>query len=206
MKVAEGGWVSLFVGGMLMVVMATWRRGARMLFEKTRKLEVPLKALVRSLEKKPPLRVPGTAVFLTSDPESAPTALMHSLKHYKVLHEENVILTVRSADTPKVAAEERVKMEPIGHSFSLLTVRYGFMEQPNVPKALAIARTHGWHYEVMKTSFFLSRRTLKPAEHSAMPHWQDRLFIALARSSDDASTYFRIPTNRVVEIGTQVTV
>jgi KUP system potassium uptake protein len=131
---------------------------------------------------------------------------MHSLKHYKVLHEQNVIITIRSADTPKVAAEERVKMEPIGQSFSLLTIRYGFMEQPNVPKALAVARKHGWHYEVMKTSFFLSRRTLKPAEHSAMPRWQDRLFIVLARSSDDASTYFRIPTDRVVEIGTQVTV
>jgi KUP system potassium uptake protein len=206
LKVAEGGWVSLFVGGLLMVVMATWRRGARILFEKTRKLEVPLPALVRSLEKKPPHRVPGTAVFLTSDPESAPTALMHSLKHYKVLHEENVIITVRSADTPKVAPEERVKMEPIGDSFSLLTIRYGFMEQPNVPKALAVARKLGWHYEVMKTSFFLSRRTLKPAEHSVMPRWQDRLFIVLARSADDASTYFRIPTERVVEIGTQVTV
>ncbi|HEV2000585.1 MAG TPA: potassium transporter Kup [Xanthobacteraceae bacterium] len=206
MKVAEGGWVSLFVGALLMVVMATWRRGARILFEKTRKLEVPLKALVHSLEKKPPPRVSGTAVFLTSDPESAPTALMHSLKHYKVLHEENVIITVRSADTPKVAAEERVKMEPIGKSFSVLTIRYGFMEQPNIPKALAVARRHGWHYEVMKTSFFLSRRTLKPAEHSVMPQWQDRLFIVLARSADDASTYFRIPTERVVEIGTQVTV
>ena len=206
LKVAEGGWVSLFVGGVLMLVMASWRRGARILFEKTRRLEVPLKVLVHSLEKKPPPRVPGTAVFLTSDPESAPTALMHSLKHYKVLHEENVIITVRSADTPKVAAEERVKMEPIGQSFLLLTIRYGFMEQPNIPKALAVARKHGWHYEVMKTSFFLSRRTLKPAEHSVMPPWQDRLFIALARSADDASTYFRIPTERVVEIGTQVTV
>jgi KUP system potassium uptake protein len=206
LKVAEGGWVSLFVGAMLMAVMATWRRGARLLFEKTRKLEVPLKALVHSLEKKPPPRVPGTAVFLTSDPESAPTALMHSLKHYKVLHEKNVIITVKSADTPKVAAEDRVKMESIGESFSILTIRYGFMEQPNVPKALAVARKHGWHYEVMQTSFFLSRRTLKRAEHSAMPPWQDRLFITLARSADDASTYFRIPTERVVEIGTQVTV
>jgi KUP system potassium uptake protein len=206
LKVAEGGWVSLFVGGLLMTVMATWRRGARLLFDKTRKLEVPLASLVRTLEKKPPPRVPGTAVFLTSDPESAPTALLHSLKHYKVLHEQNVILTVKSADMPKVPAEERVKMEPIGESFTLLTIRYGFMERPNVPKALAVARKHGWHSDIMKTSFFLSRRTLKPAEQSGMPRWQDRLFIVLARNADDASTYFRIPTERVVEIGTQVTV
>jgi len=206
LKVHEGGWVPLALGGVLMVTMYTWRRGSRLLLDKTRRLETPLDGLVKSLERKPPLRVPGTAVFLTSDPASAPTALLHSLKHYKVLHETNVILTVSIADTPRVDDDERVRIEPIGETFTRVVLRFGFMERPSVPEALAIARRHGWHFDIMATSFFLSRRTLKPAVHSGMPRWQDRLFIALARTANDASDYFRIPTGRVVEVGTQVAV
>jgi len=206
LKVAEGGWVPLALGGVVMAVMYTWRRGSRLLFDKTRKTEVPLEGLVASLERKPPHHVPGTAVFLTSDPSCAPTALMHSLKHYKVLHEHNVILTVESAPVPRVDPAERVHIEPIGKTFSRVLLRFGFMESPNVPKALAIARQHGWKFDIMSTSFFLSRRTLRPAVHSGMPHWQDRLFIVLARSANDATDYFQIPTERVVEVGTQVTI
>jgi KUP system potassium uptake protein len=186
--------------------MYTWRRGSRLLFEKTRKTEVPLDGLVANLEKRPPQRVPGTAVFLTSDPSSAPTALMHSLKHYKVLHENNVVLTVEIAPEPRIDPAERVLIEPIGRTFSRVRLRFGFMESPNVPKALAIARRHGWQFDIMSTSFFLSRRALKPAPHSAMPRWQDRLFIALARNANDASSHFQIPTDRVVEVGTHVTI
>ena len=154
---------------------------------------MPLDPLVAMLERKPPHRVPGTAVFLTSDPTSAPTALMHSLKHYKVLHEKNVILTIETADTPRVDPAERVQIEPIGETFSRVRLRFGFMETPNVPKALAIARKLGWQFDIMSTSFFLSRRSLKPAAHSGMPRWQDRLFIGLARSANDATDYFQIP-------------
>jgi KUP system potassium uptake protein len=150
--------------------------------------------------------VSGTAVFLTSDPTSVPTALMHSLKHYKVLHEKNVILTVETADTPTVKSEDRVQIEQIGESFSLVMLTFGYMETPNVPKALAIARKLGWRFDIMSTSFFLSRRALRPAAKSGMPQWQDRLFIGLARSANDATDYFQIPTGRVVEIGTQVTI
>jgi KUP system potassium uptake protein len=206
LKIFEGGWVPLAFGGVVMAVMYTWRRGSRLLFEKTRRLETPLDGLVAMLEKKPPQRVPGTAVFLTSDPRSAPTALMHSLKHYKVLHEKNVILTIETAPTPRVDSAERVRIEPVGETFSRVLIRFGYMETPNVPKALAIARKLGWHFDIMSTSFFLSRRLLKPAAHSGMPRWQDRLFIALARSANDATDYFQIPTNRVVEVGTQVTI
>jgi KUP system potassium uptake protein len=145
-------------------------------------------------------------VFLTSDPASAPTALMHSLKHYKVLHEKNVVLCVETAPTPRVTADERVRIEPLGEDFSRVVLRFGFMEQPNVPKALAIARKHGWQFDIMATSFFLSRRSLRPAAQSGMPLWQDHLFIALARSANDATDYFQIPTGRVVEVGTQVTI
>ena len=206
LKVVEGGWVPLAFGGVLMVLMYTWRRGTRLLFEKTRRQETPLKDLVAMLERKPPQRVPGTAVFFTSDPESAPTALLHSLKHYKVLHEQNVILTVETADMPHVQPAERVRIEQISATFSRVHLRFGYMETPNVPKALAIARKVGWHFDIMATSFFLSRRALKPAVHSGMPRWQDRLFIRLAGAANDATDYFQIPTGRVVEVGTQVTI
>jgi KUP system potassium uptake protein len=206
LKVFEGGWVPLALGAVVMLLMYTWRRGSRLLFEKSRKLEFPLADLVAMLEKRPPQRVSGTAVFLTSDPASAPTALMHSLKHYKVLHEKNVILTIEIAPTPRIDLAERVRLEQISATFSKITLRFGFMESPNVPKALAIARKLGWQFDIMSTSFFLSRRALKPAAHSGMPRWQDHLFIALSRTANDATDYFQIPSGRVVEVGTQVTI
>ncbi len=206
LKVLEGGWVPLALGAAVMLLMYTWRRGSRLLFEKSRKLEFPMADLVAMLEKRPPQRVSGTAVFLTSDPISAPTALMHSLKHYKVLHEKNVILTIETAPTPRIDPAERVRLEEISKTFSKVTLRFGFMESPNVPKALAIARKLGWQFDIMSTSFFLSRRALKPAAHSGMPRWQDHLFIALSRTANDATDYFQIPSGRVVEVGTQVTI
>jgi KUP system potassium uptake protein len=190
----------------IMAVMYTWRRGSRLLVQKTRRQEVPLSGLVSSLERKRPHTVPGTAVFLTADPEFAPTALLHSLKHYKVLHEKNVILTIETADTPRIDSSERVRIEPVGETFSRVTLRFGFMEQPNVPKALAVARKLGWQFDIMSTSFFLSRRSLRPAAKSDMPKWQDRLYIVLTRVANDATSYFQIPTGRAVEVGTQVTI
>jgi KUP system potassium uptake protein len=206
LKVFEGGWVPLALGTWVMLLMYTWRRGSRLLFEKSRKLEFPLADLVSMLEKRPPQRVSGTAVFLTSDPNSAPTALMHSLKHYKVLHEKNVILTIETASTPRVDPSERVRLEQMSPTFTKVALKFGFMETPNVPKALAIARKLGWQFDIMSTSFFLSRRALKPAAHSGMPRWQDHLFIALSRTANDATDYFQIPSGRVVEVGTQITV
>ncbi|HXX03703.1 MAG TPA: potassium transporter Kup [Xanthobacteraceae bacterium] len=206
LKVIEGGWVPLALGGVLMLVMYTWRRGTKILFDKTRRLETPLDDLVRALERKPPQRVPGTAVFLTSDPKSAPTALLHSLKHYKVLHERNVILSVETTHTPRVEPAKRVRIEAVGSTFMRVMVRFGYMETPNIPKALAIARKLGLQFDIMATSFFLSRRALRRAPRSGMPRWQDRLFITLARSANDATDYFQIPTDRVVEVGTQVNI
>ena len=206
LKVVDGGWVPLALGGVLMLVMYTWRRGSKILFDKTRRLETPLDDLVRALERKPPQRVPGTAVFLTSDPTSAPTALLHSLKHYKVLHERNVILSVETTHTPRVEPAKRVRIEPVGSTFMRVLVRFGYMETPNIPKALAIARKLGLQFDIMATSFFLSRRALRRAPRSGMPRWQDRLFITLARAANDATDYFQIPTDRVVEVGTQVNI
>jgi KUP system potassium uptake protein len=206
LKLWEGAWVPLLFGAAMVLLILTWRRGTTILAQKTRRSEVPLDALVRNLAKKPPHVVPGTAVFLTSDPEFAPTALLHNLKHNKVLHEHNVVLTIITADTPRISEEERVTMVMVSPLFSRVALKFGYMEQPNVPKALAIARKHGWTFDIMSTSFFLSRRALKPAAHSGMPRWQDRLFIGLARSASDATDFFQIPTGRVVEVGTQVTV
>ena len=131
---------------------------------------------------------------------------MHSLKHYKVLHEKNVILTIETAPTPRIDPAERVRMEQLSETFSRVTLKFGFMEQPNVPKTLAIARKLGWQFDIMSTSFFVSRRSLRPAAQSAMPRWQDQMFIGLARTANDATSYFQIPTGRVVEVGTQVAI
>src|SRR5262245_32791181 len=206
LKLLEGAWVPLLFGIAMVLLILTWRRGTRILGNKTRKTEVPLNALLQSLERRPPHMVPGTAVFLTSDPEFAPTALLHNLKHNKVLHEHNVILTIITEDTPRVNDDERVTITSASQHFSKVALKFGYMETPNVPKALAIARRQGWQFDIMSTSFFLSRRALKPASHSALPRWQDRLFVGLARSASDATDFFQIPTGRVVEVGTQVTV
>ena len=206
LKLLEGAWVPLLFGVAVAVMIWTWRRGAAILTAKTRRIEVPLADLIKSLEKRPPHIVKGTAVFLTSDPSFVPTALMHNLKHNKVLHEHNVILTIETAQTPRVDLSERVKMEAISEKFSTVRLRFGFMESPNVPKALVIARKLGWQFDIMATSFFVSRRSLKPSAQSGMPLWQDHLFIAMSRSANDATDYFQIPTGRVVEVGTQVTI
>ena len=206
LKLLQGAWVPVLFGMSMATLIWTWRRGAAILTNKTRRTEVPLLDLIKSLEKRPPHIVKGTAVFLTSDPSYVPTALLHNLKHNKVLHEHNVILTIRTAETPRVDVTDRVWMENISDKFTAVRLNFGFMESPNVPKALAIARKLGWQFDIMSTSFFVSRRSLKPAAQSGMPRWQDHLFIAMSRSANDATDYFQIPTGRVVEVGTQVTI
>ncbi|GGH16999.1 putative potassium transport system protein kup 1 [Alsobacter metallidurans] len=206
LKLLDGAWAPLVFASCLILLMATWRKGTRILADKTRRSEVPLEMLVRNLEKKPPHRVQGTAVFLTSDPDYAPTALLHNLKHNKILHDKNVILTVSTADTPRVREEDRITISPVSEHFSRVKMTFGYMESPNVPRGLAIARKLGWTFDIMSTSFFVSRRSIKPAAQSGMPLWQDKLFIALARNASDATDFFQIPTGRVVEVGTQVTV
>ncbi|MCP3368379.1 potassium transporter Kup [Bradyrhizobium cajani] len=206
LKLLEGAWVPLLFGAAMAGTIWTWRKGSAILIQKTRRIEVPLDDLIRSLEKRPPHIVKGTAVFLTSDPAFVPTALLHNLKHNKVLHEHNVILTIETAQTPRVDLSERFRMDKVSDKFSKVRLRFGYMEQPNVPKALAIARKQGWQFDIMSTSFFVSRRSLKASAQSGMPLWQDHLFIALSRSANDATDYFQIPTGRVVEVGTQVTI
>ncbi|MEQ1770575.1 MAG: potassium transporter Kup [Devosia sp.] len=203
-KIAQGGWVPVVVAAIVAMLMTVWIQGRKRLTDKTRRDEVPLEFLVENLAKKKPIIVPGTAVFLTADITGAPTALLHSLKHYKVLHEHNVILTVLTAETPRVPDDEKVTIDAYNDLFYRVVVKFGYIETPNIPKALTLARKLGWKFDIMSTSFFLSRRSLKPSPKGGLPFWVDRLFIALARNATDATEYFHIPTGRVVEIGTQV--
>jgi KUP system potassium uptake protein len=206
-KLFQGGWVPAAVAMFVALIMWSWMAGRRRLAEKTRRDEVPLQFLVNNLTKKKPTTVPGTAIFLTSDIEGAPTALLHSLKHYKVLHEQNVILTVKTSASPRVPDDEKVTIDAYNELFFRVIVTFGYMETPNIPKALALARKLGWKFDIMSTSFFLSRRSLKLGQKSGpLRFWQDRLFIRLARNASDATEYFHIPTGRVVEIGTQVVI
>jgi KUP system potassium uptake protein len=206
LKLFHGGFVPVLLAVVLVTLMWTWIRGSAILFEKTRKADVPLGELLDMLAKSPPHRVKGTAVFLTGDPVVAPAAMLHNLKHNKVLHEKNVVLTVKSLDVPRCNDEDRVRLEPMRDGFWKATLSYGYMESPNIPKGLAILRKQGFKFDIMSTSFFLSRRSIKPSATSGMPVWQDHLFITMARSAADATNYFQIPTGRVVEVGTQVTV
>jgi KUP system potassium uptake protein len=206
LKIAEGGWMPLAIAAAIVLIMWTWRLGTRQVAEKTRKMEVQLKGLVDSLEKRPPHKIGGTAVFFTSDASSAPTALLHSLKHYKVLHEKNVILTLKTTDEPKVPDANKLKITHHSPSFTSIVASLGFMEMPDVPALLKLAEKEGLVFNDMTTSFFLSRRNVLASPSGGMPLWQDKLFIMLARGADDASHYFRLPTDRVVEVGSQITI
>lgn len=206
LKLFEGGWVPLTIAGSLCLIMFTWVRGTRLLAKATKRNEADLDWLVRKLETKPPHRVPGTAVFLTGDPYAAPTSMMHNLKHNRVMHERNILLSIKTEDTPRIARHERITIERISDHFIRIIARYGFMETPSVPKILEHCRRKDCSIDMGGTSFFLSRRSLRVSSKSEMPRWQERLYIALAGTAEDATTYFQIPTDRVVEVGTQVAV
>jgi KUP system potassium uptake protein len=206
LKLFEGGYVPVLIGATMVAIMWTWNRGTRMLEQKTHRDSIPTRDLIRMLEKSKPTRVQGTATFLTSDPEVAPAALMHNLKHNKILHERVMIVCVRTEDMPRVPESARFETEKLSDDFTRITLHYGFMESPRVPAALASLRKAGLKFDIMTTSFFLGRRTLKRSVNSGMPNWQDQLFIALSRQSTDATDFFAIPSDRVVELGAQVTI
>ncbi|MEX2691559.1 potassium transporter Kup [Rhizobium mongolense] len=207
LKIHDGGYIPILIATAFIVVMWTWRRGTALLMEKTRHTDIPLPSFVSSIERKSdhsPAHVPGTAIFLTSDPESAPAALLHNLKHNHVLHDRNVILTIRTVNKPRVANSERYKVEQVSERFSRVELLFGFMETQNVSQALAALRKTGLKFDIMTTSFYLGRRKLVPDAKSGMPYWQDRLYIALANAAANPSDYFRLPANRVVELGSHV--
>jgi KUP system potassium uptake protein len=206
LNLLEGAWLPIAIAGLLTLMMLTWVKGTAVLAAAARKGEADLDWLVRKLEAKPPHRVSGTAVFLTSTPDSAPSALLHNLKHNHMLHERNIIMSIKTADVPYVANKDRIEIESVSNTFTKVSAAYGFMETPSVPKALDLCRRRDLNIDAGATSFFLSRRALKTAARSPMPRWQEKLFIWLAGSAEDASEYFQIPANRVVEVGTQIAV
>lgn len=204
LKIEQGGWVPLAIAAVLVMIMSTWVRGTKIVADKTRNDTLPLSTLLSTLSKVQ--RVPGTAVFLTSDPDSAPHALLHNLKHNKVLHQKNIILTVRTLTQPRVDREERTEVTPLSNDFWQVVLTYGYMETPNVPQALAQCRKMGVEFDIMSTSFFLGRRTFKMSPTPRMAMWRERLYFWLARSATNATEFFGIPSGRVVELGAQILV
>ncbi len=205
-KLHDGGYVPLIIAGVVGMLVTTWVRGTRIVNAKAHAASVGMEQLVGMLKKSHPARAPGTAVFLTSDPESAPAALMHNLKHNHVLHERNVIVTVTVATTPRVTDEDRFVLQQIGPSFWRLRLTFGYMETPNVPKALVLVRREGLGFEMMSTSYFLNRRSFRITGASALPAWQSALFVSMTKAASDASNFYRLPSNRVLELGQQLAV
>jgi KUP system potassium uptake protein len=205
-KLADGAWIPLVFGAGLVILMETWARGVSILSAKTVSESVPLSDVIDMLAARPPHRAPGVAIFPTSTPDLAPVALLHNLKHNQVLHERNVILTIRTAETPRVGEAERIRFEAINADFTRVTLTYGFMESPNVPKALAQCKKQGLKFDIMTTSFFLGRRKVVPDARPSMPMWQDRLFIFLQKNAANPTEFFHIPPDRVVELGARMTV
>lgn len=206
MKLFHGGWVPVLMSISMVTIMLTWRRGSRIIFEKGKMVDFPIIDLCGQLERRPPHKVAGTAIYLSADAVWAPSSLMHCLKHFRVLHEKVIILKVNTRDVPRISDHERFEFDMIAPGFYRMVIHFGFMESPEVENALLRFRHPDWQYERMTCSFFLSRKTIKADARSDMPGWQDALFIMLYKNSDDAVDYFNIPSDRVVEIGSQMTV
>jgi KUP system potassium uptake protein len=204
LKVAHGGYVPLAIGGATIFIMATWMRGRERL-EKAEASDLPVAEVARMLAARPPMRAKGTAVFLTTEPDKAPASLLHNLKHNQVLHEQVVLLTVRSVRRPRVPDEKRVEVAELAPGFRSLTLNFGYMETPNVARGLTLARAKGLKFDIMRTSFFVSRRTLIPRARAGLGRVQDLLFVFLNRNAVRAADFFQIPPSRVVELGAQVT-
>ncbi len=205
-KVLEGGFVPLAIAACAMVVMWTWVRGNTLLVRKTQRDSITTLALIRMLEKSKPVRVSGTAIFLTNHPDTAPSSLMHNLKHNKVLHERVIVMSIKTEPTPRVPTSKRFEIEALSPDFSKVVLHYGYMESPRIPSALGSLRKAGLKFDIMTTSFFLGRRTIKTSPSSGMPLWQDRLFVALSKQAANATDFFAIPSDRVVELGAQISV
>ncbi len=206
LKILQGGWMPLALGGFIMLLMYIWRKGARQINLTTQKMDAPLSTVVKSLAKSGVHRIDGTAIFFTQTPDQAPTALMHSLKHFKGLHRHNVILSVKSDDQPFVDGAARMKVRELSKDFTAIEMHFGFLETPDVPKALSQSEWPGSDAASANTSFFLSRRSLQASKKIGMPLWQDAIFIFLARNADDASRYFQLPPDRVVELGSRISI
>ena len=205
-KIPDGGYVPLMMAATMCFLIWTWVRGTKHVKRKAQESAVSLTKLIGMLEKSHPIAVPGTAVFLTQDPDTAPSALMHNIKHNRVLHNQNYIVTVTVAPTPTVSDDGRLTIDRLNDKFIRVGMVFGYMETPNVPKALALARRRGEKFDIMTTSFFLNRRSFRAARNQGLPFWQERVFISLTKSASDATAFYCLPSNRVVEMGQQLAI
>ena len=205
-KIPDGGYVPVIMAATMCFLVWTWVRGTKHVKRKSHESAVSLVKLIGMLEKSRPIEVPGTAVFLTQDPDTAPSALMHNIKHNRVLHSQNFIVTVTVAPTPTVNDDARLVLERLNDKFVRVNMVFGYMETPNVPKALALARRRGEKFDIMTTSFFLNRRSFRAARHQGLPFWQERVYISLTKSASDATVFYCLPSNRVVEMGQQLAI
>jgi KUP system potassium uptake protein len=203
-KIIDGGWFPLVLGLAVFSLLSTWKSGRALLYEKLLQDSMPLDAFIRSLDYGGPHRVEGTGIFMTTNANGVPRAMLHNLLHNKVLHERVILLTVLVEDVPRVPEIDRVEVHALKQGFYQVIVRYGFKDDPDIPAALTMCEPFGIAYEPMETSFFLGRETIVPHHIPAMPIWREVLFIWMFRNADTATAFFKIPTNRVVELGTQV--
>jgi KUP system potassium uptake protein len=203
-KIADGGWFPLVFGLGVFTLMSTWQRGRQLMRARLQRDAVALEPFLQGLGSGTVTRVPGTAVFLSSDPDAVPRALMHNLKHNLVLHQHVALVTVRVSDIPHVPEGERIEVQALPNNFHRILIHYGFKDDPDLPKALAHCEQFGLPINAMQTSFFLGRETLIPRPKSEMPLWREKMFVAMFRNAGSAASFFNIPPNRVVEMGTQV--
>lgn len=204
LKIPDGGWFPLAIGSVVFLLMSTWKRGGQLLTERTSGEAIELDMFIDALLISEPVRVAGTAVFMTSDNSRVPNAMLHNLMHNKVLHERVLVLSVEVFDVPYVPEIDRVEIHPLKGGFYKVTVQYGFKDEPDIPAALALCTAQGMDFDMMETSFFLGRATLIPKVGSEMVYWREKLFVLMYRNASTAMSFYKIPTNRVVELGAQV--
>ena len=204
LKILNGGWFPLVLGACMFTVMLTWHKGRELVFKNLRIHAIPLKDFLSSLFITPPHRVEGTAIFLRSASEGVPHALLHNLSHNKILHERVIFLTVYNQEIPWVPFNERVRVTNLGNNCFQLDVFYGFKNEPDIPNALELAASAGLEFNLMETSFFVTRQTIVSRPDHQMSAWREWLFVTMSRTARDAADYYRIPSNRVIEVGSQV--
>jgi KUP system potassium uptake protein len=204
LKILHGGWFPLLIGAVLYTLMITWKQGRKLLARRLHQESIPLSTFIERLASGSALRVPGTAVFLTSDPEGVPNTLLHNLRHNKVVHERIVLLTVVTEEIPRVPDKERIEIQDLGHNFHRVIAHYGFAEDPKIPHILELCAREELEFNLLDTTFFLGRETLIPTPRPGMAMWREVLFVTMSRNAARAMDFFRIPHNRVVEMGTQV--
>ena len=203
-KVLEGGWFPLLIGAAMFTLMTTWQRGRTLLAERLRNDAIDLPAFLEAIFVSPPVRVPGTAVFLNAERGSTPFALLHNLKHNKVLHEQNLFVTVQHHEVPWIGFDRRVEVEPLGHACWQVTLHFGFKNEPDVPEALKLLAGRGIVLDDMETSYFLSRDSVVPTFAQGMWLWREKLFASMHRNAAAAADFLYLPANRIVELGSKV--